>query len=148
MMNKQFLYTSAITAILIAILLTIVQVVPEKPLLLSERLMPSAGWIQVGIAIIYGALLSYKMQDRKERPKWQSPGLVAFFYCFLRAVTFRRNCRFCLSDDRKVAFTRSGNHTGRPDLPVGGIVYADTFPEYVAAFGTCLVQPALLFRGI
>ena len=55
-----------------------------------------------------------------------SPGVVAFFYCFLRAVTFRRNCRFCLSDDRKAAFTRSGNHTGRPDLPVGGIVYADT----------------------
>ena len=75
-----------------------------------------------------------------------SPGLVAFFYSFLRAVIFRRNCRFCLSDDRKAAFTRSGNHTGRPDLPVGGIVYADTFPEYIATFGTSLVQPALLFH--
>ena len=70
-MNKQFLYISAITAILIAVLLTIVQVVPNKPLLLLDRFVPSAGWIQVGIAVIYGALLSYKMQDRKERPKWR-----------------------------------------------------------------------------
>ena len=54
-----------------------------------------------------------KCRIGKNVPKWRvRPG--CFFYCFLRAVTFRRNCRFCLSDDRKAAFTRSGNHTGLP----------------------------------
>ena len=33
----KYLYSSILVAVLIAILLTIVQVIPEKPLLLSER---------------------------------------------------------------------------------------------------------------
>ena len=81
-MNKQYLYTSAITASLIAALLIIVQVVPSKPLLLMERLIPAGGWIQVVIAVIYGALLCYKMQDRKERPKWRTRAWLLFSIVF------------------------------------------------------------------
>lgn len=46
-MDKQHLPPSIITSVLIAVLMVIVQVVPAKPLLLSERLMAYGGWIQV-----------------------------------------------------------------------------------------------------
>lgn len=81
-MNRQSLYSSIITAFSIAVLLIIVQVVPAKPLLLLERLFPLGGWIQINIAIIYGALLCYKMQDRKERPKWRIRAWLLFSIVF------------------------------------------------------------------
>lgn len=45
-MNKQHLHSSIITGMLIAVLMVIVQVVPARSLLLSERLMTNGGWIQ------------------------------------------------------------------------------------------------------
>lgn len=89
LMNKQYLYTSAMTASLIAALLIIVQVVPSKPLLLMERLIPAGGWIQVVIAVIYGALLCYKMQDRKKTSEMENKSLAAFLDSLFRTVVVR-----------------------------------------------------------
>lgn len=46
-MDKRYFYPAALTAFLTGVLLTIVQVVPTKPLLLMERLIPAGCWIQV-----------------------------------------------------------------------------------------------------
>lgn len=134
-MNKQFLYTSAITAILIAILLTIVQVVPEKPLLLSERLMPSAGWIQVGIAIIYGALLSYKMQDRKERPKWRVRVWLLF------SIVFFGQLLLGVTVDSVFLMT------GKLHLPVPAIILAGPIYRLEGLFMPILFLSTLLLSG-
>ncbi|WP_370860335.1 4Fe-4S binding protein [Parabacteroides faecis] len=134
-MNKQFLYISAITAILIAILLTIVQIVPNKPLLLLDRFVPSAGWIQVGIAVIYGALLSYKMQDRKERPKWRLRAWLLF------SIVFFGQLFLGITVDSVFLMT------GKLHLPVPAIILAGPLFRLEGLFMPILFMSTLLLSG-
>lgn len=134
-MNKQFLYISAITAILIAILLTIVQIVPNKPLLLLDRFVPSAGWIQVGIAVIYGALLSYKMQDRKERPKWRLRAWLLF------SIVFFGQLFLGITVDSVFLMT------GKLHLPVPAIILAGPLFRLEGLFMPILFLSTLLLSG-
>lgn len=70
------------TVLSVGLLLSIVQVVPKSPLLLFERLFPYGGWIQIGLAMIYGGWLCHKMMDRKERPKWRKRVWLLFSIVF------------------------------------------------------------------
>ena len=134
-MNKQFFYISAITAILIAVILTIVQVVPNKPLLLLDRFVPSAGWIQVGIAVIYGALLSYKMQDRKERPKWRLRAWLLF------SIVFFGQLFLGITVDSVFLMT------GKLHLPVPAIILAGPLFRLEGLFMPILFLSTLLLSG-
>ena len=71
-----------ITALIIVFLLSNGQVVPKHPLLLMERLFPYGGWVQILIASIYGGILYYKMQDRKQRPVWRKRAWLLFSIFF------------------------------------------------------------------
>ena len=134
-MNKQYLYTSAITASLIAALLIIVQVVPSTPLLLMERLIPAGGWIQVVIAVIYGALLCYKMQDRKERPKWRTRAWLLFSIVFFGQLLLGIlvNPVFLM--------------TGKLHLPVPAIILAGPLYRLEGLFMPILFLSTLLLSG-
>lgn len=131
----KYLYSSILVAVLIAILLTIVQVIPEKPLLLSERLMSSGGWIQIGIAVIYGAILSYKMQDRKERPKWRIRAWLLFSIVFFGQLLLG-----ILVDPIFLM-------TGKLHLPVPAVILAGPLYRMEGLFMPILFLSTLLLSG-
>lgn len=134
-MNKQLLFPSIITGVLIAVLMVIVQVVPAKPLLLSERLMHYGGWIQIAIAVIYGSLLCYKMQDRKERPKWRIRAWLLFSIVFFGQLLLG------------VAVDSVFLMTGKLHLPVPAIILAGPLYRLDGLFMPILFLSTLLLSG-
>lgn len=134
-MNKQSFYTSAITAFSIAVLLIIVQVAPSKPLLLLERMIPFGGWIQICIAIAYGALLCYKMQDRKKRPIWRTRAWLLFSVVFFGQLLLG-----ILIDPIFLM-------TGKLHLPVPAVILAGPLYRMEGLFMPILFLSTLLLSG-
>lgn len=58
--------------ILTFVLLGFVQFKMERPLILAERFIRGAGWIEILIISAYGAFVGWKMQDRKNVPGWRT----------------------------------------------------------------------------
>ncbi|MFZ5939243.1 MAG: 4Fe-4S binding protein [Bacteroidota bacterium] len=52
-------------------MLLMVQVMPDKPLLLAERLHPGAGWIQVFLIALYAGFVTRKMMDPSRSAVWR-----------------------------------------------------------------------------
>lgn len=134
-MNKQHLPPSIVTGVLIAVLMVIVQVVPAKPLLLAERLMAYGGWIQIAIAVVYGSLLCYKMQDRKERPKWRIRAWLLFSVVFFGQLLLG------------VAVDSVFLMTGKLHLPVPAIILAGPLYRLDGLFMPILFLSTLLLSG-
>jgi polyferredoxin len=53
------------------ILLSFVQVKVAHPMLMAERFINGAGWIEILLISIYGGFVAYKMQDPLNVPKWR-----------------------------------------------------------------------------
>jgi len=53
------------------ILLSFVQIKVERPMLLAERFVRGAGWLEITLISIYGAFVVNKMQDPVNVPKWR-----------------------------------------------------------------------------
>lgn len=134
-MNKRYFFPAAITACLIAVLLTIVQVVPAKPLLLMERLIPAGGWIQIAIAVVYGSLLSYHMQDRKKRPVWRIRAWLLFSLVFFGQLLLG------LFVDPVFLMT------GKLHLPVPAVILAGPLYRMEGLFMPILFLSTLLLSG-
>ncbi|MFN8240379.1 MAG: 4Fe-4S binding protein [Bacteroidales bacterium] len=58
--------------ILTFILLAFVQVKLERPILMAERFLKGAGWIEILVISLYGAFVGYKMSDRDNVPRWRT----------------------------------------------------------------------------
>lgn len=134
-MNKQRLYWSIAAALLIALLLIIVQTVPAKPLLLMERLFPAGGWLQVSLAILYGGLLCYKMQDRRERPKWRVRAWLLFSIVFFSQLLLG------------VVVDSVFLMTGKLHLPIPALILAGPLYRMEGLFMPILFLSTLLLSG-
>jgi polyferredoxin len=66
----------------IVFLLSFVQMKVENPMLLLERFVPGGGWIEIGIAGFYGALVSYHMQSPRNVSLWRKYTWFAFSVVF------------------------------------------------------------------
>jgi phosphatidylserine synthase len=53
------------------ILLTFVQVKVERPMILAERFIKGAGWLEIFLISCWGAFIAFKMQDPVNVPKWR-----------------------------------------------------------------------------
>jgi ferredoxin-type protein NapH len=53
------------------ILLSFVQIKVVRPMLLAERFVKGAGWLEITLISIYGAFVVSKMQDPVNVPKWR-----------------------------------------------------------------------------
>jgi polyferredoxin len=54
------------------ILLGIVQARIDRPLILAERFIKGAGWIEIFVVSLYAAFAGWKMQGRNNVPKWRT----------------------------------------------------------------------------
>ena len=55
----------------VLLLLVPVQLKVANPMLLLERFLPGAGWIEILVIGLYGALVAYHMQDPANVQVWR-----------------------------------------------------------------------------
>lgn len=98
------------------ILLAFVQVKVQNPMLIAERFVPGAGWIEIFLVSIYGGLVAYKMQDPEKVPLWRKITWTTFsIVFFLQLIT-----GIFISDK----FLMTGKlHLPIPMMILGGPVY-------------------------
>jgi ferredoxin-type protein NapH len=59
------------TALTVISLLTLVQLMPKKPLLLLERAFSGGGWLQILLVALYAFVVAYNMQDPAKSALWR-----------------------------------------------------------------------------
>ncbi len=64
------------------ILLSFVQIKVARPMILAERFVKGAGWIEIFIVACYGAFVVFKMQDPGNVPKWRKISWTLFSIIF------------------------------------------------------------------
>jgi len=69
-------------SLFILLILIPVQLKVENPMLLLERFIPGAGWFQIGLIAIYGAIVAYHMQDQSKVQVWRRYTWLAFSLVF------------------------------------------------------------------
>ncbi len=80
-MQKQY-KLPAIVFLLTFSLLAIVQIKAGRPMLLAERFLNGAGWVEIVLISLYGAFISGKMQDPLNMPKWRKTCWTIFSLVF------------------------------------------------------------------
>ena len=81
MNNRQSMLPIAVATI-VALLLVPVQVMPERALLLGERLLTGGGWVQIVMASGYAFLLARFMLPRESRSVWRNRSWMLFTLFF------------------------------------------------------------------
>jgi hypothetical protein len=66
----------------ILLLLIPVQLMVANPMLLLERFIPGAGWLEIVLIACYGALVAYHMQDPAKVQSWRRYTWLAFSVVF------------------------------------------------------------------
>lgn len=98
------------------LLLAVVQLKVERPMLLAERFIEGAGWAEIIVISLYGALVAYKMQDPLNVPKWRKLTWTIFSVIFFTQLAIGL-CGF----DK---FLMTGKlHLPIPMMIIGGPVY-------------------------
>ncbi len=64
------------------LLLIPIQLVVDNSMLLLDRFLPGAGWIQIGLIAFYGAVVAYHMQDPSKVQAWRKYTWLAFSIVF------------------------------------------------------------------
>ena len=68
--------------LLVFFLLSMVQLKVERPMLMAERFITGAGWIEILIIALYGSFVAYKMQDTANVPQWRKVTWTIFSVVF------------------------------------------------------------------
>jgi ferredoxin-type protein NapH len=64
--------------IFIFFLLSMVQLKMKLPMMILERFIPGAGWIEIAVISVYGAFVAHKMQDPVNVPRWRRITWITF----------------------------------------------------------------------
>lgn len=73
---------SAITFLLTALLLSIVQIKVNNPIILVERFFPTLGWIEIFFLALYARWIAEKMLDPFQSSKWRQRTWLVFSMVF------------------------------------------------------------------
>jgi len=120
---------------LVFALLVPVQILPEKTLLLFERLFSGGGWLQITIVSLYAAILMYNMQFRERRTKWRERSWLFFacFFYFQLILGISADSIFLLS--------------GKLHLPIPAIIIAGPVFRFSSWFMIILFISTIIFTG-
>lgn len=125
----------AIVGLVVFSLLTIVQTIPDKPLLLAERFIHNGGWIQVFVITLYSFILSYNMQFRDRRSKWRIYSWMIF------TVVFYSQLVLGLCADSLFLLT------GKLHVPVPAMILAGPLYRFSSWFMIILFFSTVLIAG-
>ncbi len=105
-----------LTAVAIAVLLSMVQITTDPPLLLGERWFVGGGWLQIILAAAAGGWLYTRMYPVSTRSRWRKRTWLFFTLIFFTQLLLG----LCLDP----VFLLSGElHFPVPDLILGGAIY-------------------------
>lgn len=82
MNNRKLLRLPSAVFLFILFLLLPVQLMVDNPMLLLERFLPGAGWIEIALIALYGAVVAYHMQDPSKVQLWRRYTWLAFSILF------------------------------------------------------------------
>ncbi len=69
------------------LMLSIVQLKMKLPMMILERFIPGAGWLEIVIISLYAAFVGYKMQDPLNVPRWRRITWITFStFFFLQLI--------------------------------------------------------------
>jgi polyferredoxin len=109
------------------ILLAFVQAKVERPMILAERFIDGAGWVEIIFISLYGAFVIYKMQDPVNVPKWRKMTWTIF------SVIFFTQLLIGLSGFDN--FLMTGKlHLPIPMMIIGGPVYREQLSVMTVLF--------------
>ncbi len=79
--NKKFALPLAVF-VFVFFLLSLVQLKMKMPVLILERFIPGAGWFEIVVISMYGAYVTFKMQDPLNVPRWRRITWITFSVVF------------------------------------------------------------------
>jgi len=131
-MNKSLPY---IVSVITAMILLPVAILPDKPLLLGERLFAGGGLLQLLAVSLYAGFLTGKMMDASQRSKWRRYSWllfgVLFYFQLLLGIT--ADSLFLM--------------TGKLHLPVPAVIIAGPLYRFSSWFMIILFLSTLLLSG-
>jgi ferredoxin-type protein NapH len=115
-MNRHKFKLPASVFVLTFFLLAFVQIKVERPMMLAERFIPGAGWIEIFLISCYGAFVAFKMQDPVNVPGWRKITWTLF------SIVFFTQLIIGISGFEK--FLMTGKlHLPIPMMIIGGPIY-------------------------
>lgn len=66
----------------VVFLLSIVQLMMDNPMIILERFVKNGGWIEIFFIAVYGAFITFKMQDPKQSARWRMISWTVFTIVF------------------------------------------------------------------
>ena len=80
-------YLSISVFLFVVLLLSMVQLKVDNPMLLLERFIPGAGWVEIILIGVYGAVVAWHMQDAGKVQRWRRYTWLAFSVVFFSRIT-------------------------------------------------------------
>ncbi len=119
----------------VSICLTMVQINVARPMLMAERFLPGAGWIEILVLAVYGALLIEQMKDVRKVEKWRKISWMIFSVVFFSQLVLGIfiNEKFLM--------------TGKLHLPVPAMILSGPVYRGEISFMTILFLSTVLLSG-
>lgn len=116
------------------LLLTIIQVVPSRPMLLAERFIPGSGWIEVVLFSFFAIWMAEKLNTTSDYSKWRKRIWVSFsIFFFLQLLLGLLGVEECLMTGKL--------HFPIPAMILGGPIYRGELTFMVFLFvGTVILS--------
>ena len=134
-LSKSYRTLPVIVVAIVAAILAIVQIVPEKPLLLAERLFHYGGWVQITIISAYSGLLAYNMQFTQRRGDWRVYSWLLF------TIVFYSQLILGITADSMFLLT------GKLHLPIPAIIIAGPLYRFSSWFMIILFFSTVIMTG-
>lgn len=124
---KSRITLSISVSLLVAILLTFIQLKLDNPLLILERFLPGGGWIELILASLYGGIVAWFMYDPSRSARWRQVTWLVF------SIVFFSQLLLGLTVSEK--FLMSGKlHLPIPVMILSGPIYRGEFSVMTILF--------------
>lgn len=134
-MKRNKLLLSAGVSVLVIILLSVVQLKVARPMLLAERFVDDAGWVEIITLSLYAAFLMYNMLDKSKQKQFRIYSWAVFSIVFFtQLILGLSGVEQCLM-------------TGNLHLPVPAMIIGGPLYRAEISFMTILFLSTVLLAG-
>lgn len=133
--NKQPFFLSIAIFFFTAFVLTMVQLKVDNPMLLAERFFPGAGWVEIFLISLYGAVVGFHMHDPKKSATWRKYTWLVFSIFFFSQLILG------------IFIDSTFLMTGKLHIPVPAIILAGPVYRFETSFMTILFLSTIVLSG-
>ncbi len=134
--EKQFHWGPVLSAVILtAAMLTVVQIVVERPMLMVDRFFPGLGWLEIVVLSLYAGFLMPKLLNPKTSIRWRTILWLTFSIIFFSQLTLG------------ILGLESFLMTGKLHYPIPAMIIAGPVYRGEHFFMPILFSSTLLFIG-